>query len=733
MERKSSIEAENSIIKKYLMKLPGILVVILLCFFVVSYYRVRNLSPLFFFLYVYFFCGVIVILELTKRNRIVIPGAVIAAVILIILYRDLVLTVNISLALAAVLISCLLVSDKIRKIGFPIFVLVNILFWIFKGTDNKLLVLCLIIGAFYSFGLLLKKDMDYRYIVIMAFTLILFIPVKEEPFQWTFVKNVFYYSATFIENLLNEVGYRVNGVLGLDNSYSGYSDVATLNGAIREAERDEIEFRKNGGSKTLYLKGAYYDGFSSEGLTDKEKFDSDYNEWLVLYINAVMNSGVNPGEILCFSKIESAEVEYRYIYTEDIICPSNILKIDKELENGLDHKVGKNFYYSVQYMVFDYASPYYMKVIDSIYDENISHELHDYEEARLFMSEVYKVSLNTFMSQERYEKICDEYENRNFERYLDTSMSTDRIRELTQELTSDCDNDYSKAKVIEAYIRQFKYDRSVDLRDSDNYIDTFLFDKQSGYCVHYASAMVMMLREAGIPARFVNGYLYNVNDDKCVKSSDAHSWAEAYIEGIGWISFEPTATKKNSEDLTWGLVSMDDNEYLQIDWSEYYQQHMSQQYIPEQYRQERDENAGIVEDREETVEESKKKSFIDAGIMKRIILYVLVILGAAALIILLFIISRAVWFHFLTPERKLQELVRKECRNIEKHIESPEIILALRSNTASLYDYLEYEEDEAQLARIKKMLDLYYIVRFRGDKIEEKDVKDFINRRFLIF
>lgn len=72
----------------------------------------------------------------------------------------------------------------------------------------------------------------------------------------------------------------------------------------------------------------------------------------------------------------------------------------------------------------------------------------------------------------------------------------------------------------------------------------FLEESDSGYCVHYATATVVLLRTAGIPARYVEGYMTDVvaGETVTVTELDAHAWAEYYVEGIGWIPLESTGT-----------------------------------------------------------------------------------------------------------------------------------------------------------------------------------------------
>lgn len=73
-------------------------------------------------------------------------------------------------------------------------------------------------------------------------------------------------------------------------------------------------------------------------------------------------------------------------------------------------------------------------------------------------------------------------------------------------------------------------------------VDRFMFEERRGFCEHYASAFVLMLRAAGIPARVVTGYQGGTTnrDYMIVRQSDAHAWAEALLDGH-WTRFDPTA------------------------------------------------------------------------------------------------------------------------------------------------------------------------------------------------
>ncbi|MBO0999079.1 DUF4129 domain-containing protein [Bacillus sp. SD075] len=125
-----------------------------------------------------------------------------------------------------------------------------------------------------------------------------------------------------------------------------------------------------------------------------------------------------------------------------------------------------------------------------------------------------------------------------------------RIYELGSRLTRNETNWYDKAKAIEDYFDGPEFIYSKDdipyPESNQDYVDQFLFETQLGYCDNFSSAMVVLLRAANIPARWVKGYTEgekSILDGETiykVTNNNAHSWVEVYFSGIGWVPFEPT-------------------------------------------------------------------------------------------------------------------------------------------------------------------------------------------------
>jgi len=121
-----------------------------------------------------------------------------------------------------------------------------------------------------------------------------------------------------------------------------------------------------------------------------------------------------------------------------------------------------------------------------------------------------------------------------------------RARRLAQEWATSIATDAAIAQRALAYFREqeFVYTLEPPLLGRDS-VDEFLFGSKRGFCEHYASSFVFLMRAAGVPARVVTGYqggdINPVDGYMMVRQSDAHAWAEVWLQGRGWVRFDPTA------------------------------------------------------------------------------------------------------------------------------------------------------------------------------------------------
>jgi len=120
-----------------------------------------------------------------------------------------------------------------------------------------------------------------------------------------------------------------------------------------------------------------------------------------------------------------------------------------------------------------------------------------------------------------------------------------RIPELARQMTVGADTPAQKARAIESHLRRdYGYTLELLSKPVDDPLAYFLFERKKGHCEYFASSMAVMLRTLGIPSRVVTGFqsgVYNpMTGWQVIRASDAHSWVEAWIEGRGWTTFDPT-------------------------------------------------------------------------------------------------------------------------------------------------------------------------------------------------
>lgn len=119
-----------------------------------------------------------------------------------------------------------------------------------------------------------------------------------------------------------------------------------------------------------------------------------------------------------------------------------------------------------------------------------------------------------------------------------------RVADLAVAVAGSRTTPYQRALALEAYLRGLNYTYTVQpIPIGGDAVEQFLFTMRAGYCTYYASAMAVMARSLGIPARLAIGYATGEYDQASgaylVRESDAHAWPELYIDGR-WLPFEPT-------------------------------------------------------------------------------------------------------------------------------------------------------------------------------------------------
>lgn len=232
-------------------------------------------------------------------------------------------------------------------------------------------------------------------------------------------------------------------------------------------------------------------------------------------------------------------------------------KQSKELERGT---------YTISYVApgNQYAYfPYYTRDNAAQEEMSVSADAMIFrkKQQEITINGIYNQSLFTVLENSEYAEetpVQKEYQNY-VKRYLELPDNLPELDHLGEEMRARLDEngleDGSLLKAVAAVslVRseintRVSYSKNLErVPVGADVVENFLFQSGKGYCTHYASAGVLLLRELGIPARYVSGYVVGKDEFQKredgrytarVLDSDAHAWVEIYVSGIGWIPVE---------------------------------------------------------------------------------------------------------------------------------------------------------------------------------------------------
>ncbi|TKS61851.1 MAG: hypothetical protein EWM72_00254 [Nitrospira sp.] len=164
--------------------------------------------------------------------------------------------------------------------------------------------------------------------------------------------------------------------------------------------------------------------------------------------------------------------------------------------------------------------------------------------------------------------------------FLQAPVQSERIADLARKIAQTKQTSYDKAIAIQEHLsHNFRYSLDVPLTEQEHPLEEFLFTSKTGYCEHYATAMVIMLRTIDIPARLVTGFLATEWNEYgnyyLVRQQDAHAWVEVHLPHSGWVMMDPTPAISenvgNAAPAWQALVRMVDS--LRLRWSRLFVQY----------------------------------------------------------------------------------------------------------------------------------------------------------------
>ena len=417
--------------------------------------------------------------------------------------------------------------------------------------------------------------------------LVILLPTPSTPISWKWVTDF----ATKVSGAMDDLVYEIQIQLGsandefiLDINGFNTSDSTSLGGKIIDGNDVLLDLSaKEIFKNPIYLKGSIYNVYTGH-TWEKEALPSlsDYNEFeLDCYENlySLYRSKITSNEQIFH--LTHVELTYGMLRTKTLFWPNSThaitqkgsqKKLNLEGANILFANTKKrNFSYELFFTEINAENEVFSNYIRSLntfhYNARVSAsgplDLSSLNDNALFYqvsnSKNFKdfIALNTTLFSPQVELLLRRRAFQIQEAYTSLPDSVPlRIYALAHEITKDAPTTYDKLKAIEAYLRQFTYTKSPTLSSQDqDFVEAFLFDAQEGYCTYFASAMAVLARCVDIPTRYVEG-LFVVPESYSratypLTNQALHAWPEAYIEGYGWLTFEPTPGYNLSSANRW--------------------------------------------------------------------------------------------------------------------------------------------------------------------------------------
>jgi len=290
------------------------------------------------------------------------------------------------------------------------------------------------------------------------------------------------------------------------NAYQGFSRYLDLRMRGVPSDRIVMKVRSN---QPEYWRATAFDRFLGNGWENSEK-EKDFETLNSNSLPMTVSYPKEPGRYATRELVQTFFVQEKLPNTlfaaylpRDVFFPTRVLKVDSMMSVLTPVILDRGLIYTVISEV-SVATPDMLRQGRGPYPENIK------------------------------------------DRYTQLPKMSGAVAELAASVCADATNNYDKVVAMSDYLQKtYPYDLNVKKQDpKENSVEFFLFKAKKGFCEHFASALTVMCRTQGIPARVVAGYdtgqMNPLTGYYEVTARDSHAWVEVYFPMFGWIQFDPT-------------------------------------------------------------------------------------------------------------------------------------------------------------------------------------------------
>lgn len=609
-------------------------------------------------------------------------------------------------------------QDFIRKVYVFLLTSTLIFEFVFDKELTKNVIAVVFVLTMREIVSLWEKENSLRIfpVLLMMEIMVMLLPVSKKPFDWSFVMKAGEAVVESCRKIALEAEYLLMDKVEFGKMQSTYTGDGKLRGSLMDNDKEELYISAKATVRNLYLAGTEFEELDGKEWK-RHTSELPYGLWYAKYLNTLYQENITKKEARVFSENCLTKITYGYLKTDTMFHTLYGLKIKKDITNEMTDNLNeyrfqrvqkKNCEYPIVFLDFDYSNEYLSKILYNCEQYENGNWL-DYDSLDEYSYSLYNYPLHEMVSKAEYEdfvkkggKLVDDSD------YV-TNNTSDRVKQLAKEITEGQNSDYAKAVAIETFLRKnYTYSKNVDNSKAEDVMDTFLFETKKGYCMHYASAMTLLLQLNGIPARFVEGYLCdytNKGEERyIVTGNNSHAWTEAYIKGFGWVRFEPTASYSNAEQSGWnfGVSNKKTTPTTQVT-------------VPTPVKPQK-----TVEEKELPKENS---AWSEKEIVGSVILFIIVFSGV---LFSIFLIRRRVVYKRKTELGKIE----MQIRDMEWMIQ---YIYPGEWENRPLLDYAVVITDKNLKNKIERICYLYYQAKYKKKEINEADWNELLDGRKVLY
>ena len=391
------------------------------------------------------------------------------------------------------------------------------------------------------------------YLLLLAGT-----PAPKEPYGWPWVDSIYQRLRETFLVYVQKISW--GGREGFGMAFSGFSDDGSLRGDLQKEQVETMTVRIAGDSVDhVYLTGKIYDTFDG-----RQWEQTDVRDSMWMFLDAAQTKcavwDYNTQYQRDYMKDAELSIRYQYFNTRFLFAPLKTWRVSedgrifdyKNVSGALSFEKDRGYgtEYQLRYYQMNSGQEEFYRFLeeaagDGHLDQGILDEVNhwkkdDEEEIGLAVLEAYRKEIQ--------------------EKYLAEAPLSRQALAYLAEMTRGAETEVEKLRAIERELSSYVYTRTPgdlpgDISSEEEFLDYFLLESRRGYCTYFATAFALLARASGIPARYVEGFCVPVEDrtEINVYSDMAHAWPEVYLEGVGWIPFEPTPGYREARHAAWDM------------------------------------------------------------------------------------------------------------------------------------------------------------------------------------